>query len=1051
MKKVINRIKLFLFYTFTLFMSARLSAQTPAQGSISAYRTVLEKKIAELGEPYISWMNSKSSKIPKNFSEQISGLKWPLENNLQNVVSKFSKEEFYKRVFNSIRKLSIQSIDPIWVAIANDSLNTMCGNGYFLDSTLHFNEWSGGTGSIMSGNNDPSLGSYTAGFLPVSVGLNNIMSNCNEHHSIVSYGNDPTLGALLNTTSSPSNAYSFRLGNTCVGNGSEYLAKKFVVNGSGVIKFSYAVVFAGTHGLIDNPSFWVKVYDNLGNPIPNTVFLDPTSTSPLDVIVQDPLSPFFQAWNGINYRDWSCAKIDLTQYMGQTVSIALVTTDCAWGGHYGYAYIDNWCGNCEGSTTGTLDVRPDSCITIGAQIHADYTLPEVDTTLGTGIITLTFYHNGVATGYTLTSPILSANGTYNFTISPDSLPCNGSGYDVIGRIDYTFGSSTYSVYSPDPPIFDGIKPGQNNDMVCCQTDSQICILTDVRLTADTGCCYLVEISNQYSNSYFSGISITTNTLTIANVSSGNNWSAISYQSPTQVVFSKIIGSTGIPLDGVSGFQTLGNICFTGSGADQLIVSFIGPAPQYDTICTKLIDVSGCGIPVDTSCVAMIDLSAQCDSGLVKMKFQIKNNSTFTMRGLTLYSQTVGVTPTNMFIPIADLLPGQTSPYYNTTLIVSNNATSACFFFSACDQNTVPSDQGPYPNWCCMDSIPYCLTIPHCDPCDGLFVTASQTDPSNCCYNLNLINNYYNSKIAYMEFFGIGGTQFALLSGWNILAPVGSSHIKIKAPGGGISPGLYQNFASFCLTGTSASPHTVLINILDSMGVIICIDTLNLDCQLVPPTCANIVNDSLYCSGTNIKYTFYVKNNSPFNLFQIDFQTPDVSIVLDSNHMELNPPIPVAGTGGPYTVTILSIDTNLTTFCMYLTGHNGIYDPIHGLAATECCTDSMGVICLPMIKCGGCNCDSVTCCQFSNMTIPNGITPNDDGKNDVFEILNSKGCNYISIKVLNRWGNMVYHSDDYKNDWKGVNDSGTKLVQGTYFIILELPNGNKKGIYVDIRY
>jgi gliding motility-associated-like protein len=103
----------------------------------------------------------------------------------------------------------------------------------------------------------------------------------------------------------------------------------------------------------------------------------------------------------------------------------------------------------------------------------------------------------------------------------------------------------------------------------------------------------------------------------------------------------------------------------------------------------------------------------------------------------------------------------------------------------------------------------------------------------------------------------------------------------------------------------------------------------------------------------------------------------------------------------------------------------------------------------MIKCGGS--DTTGCCQFENMKIPNGITPNGDGKNDVFEILNSKSCDYISIKVYNRWGNLVFKESDYKNDWKGVNQSGDKLVQGTYFVIIELPNGNKKGTYIDIRY
>jgi gliding motility-associated-like protein len=593
------------------------------------------------------------------------------------------------------------------------------------------------------------------------------------------------------------------------------------------------------------------------------------------------------------------------------------------------------------------------------------------------------------------------------------------------------------------------------DWECPPNQTDICSKTDARLTRTPvgGCCYLVEISNKYRPDYFTGISITSDNLSIDNITKdvACNWANITYQSPTQVVFTKRIFYNGIPLDTLGLYQALGTICFTGSGTSNITVDFIGNPPQYDTVCRKVVAIEGCSIPIDTTCVAMIDLKAECDSGAIKMRFKIKNNSNFTMRGITLYSQNPNVIPSPKFIPIPDLLPGQTSPsYYETTLIVSNNADSACFFFAACDQNTTPGISGPYPTWCCMDSIRYCVSIPHCDPCSGVSFTATKKDSVNCCYNLSLTSNYYNANIEYLEFTGIAGTQFALFTGWSIIPPVSSGHIKIKAPGGGISPGSYPDFASFCLTGTSTSPHTILINSIDAKGVHLCTDTLKfVDCQLVQPTCANIINDSLYCSGNKIKYTFYVKNNAPFTLYQIDYRTTDMSVVLDSNHTQPHPPIATGNTGGPFTVTIDSIGNNLDRFCMYLSGHNAIYDSANGIAATECCTDSLGVICLPMIKCGGS--DTTGCCQFENMKIPNGITPNGDGKNDVFEILNSKSCDYISIKVYNRWGNLVFKESDYKNDWKGVNQSGDKLVQGTYFVIIELPNGNKKGTYIDIRY
>ncbi len=582
--------------------------------------------------------------------------------------------------------------------------------------------------------------------------------------------------------------------------------------------------------------------------------------------------------------------------------------------------------------------------------------------------------------------------------------------------------------------------------------SDFCSETDSRITQSAmgECCFIVEISNNYLPNYFSGISITSDNLTISNVSNGNSWSTITYQTPNQVIFTKTPFFAGIPLD-TGGYQTLGNLCFAGTGLNNITISFIGDAPDYDTICTKILQNEGCSVPVDTSCVAVYDLRAECETGNARMKFKLTNNSNFTMRGVTLYSQNPDVVPSPKFVPIADLLPGQTSTIdLDVLLQVSNNAGSACFFIAACDQNTQPGEQGQYPQYCCMDSILYCVEIPHCDPCDAISISASENDPDDCCYNLDLHNNYNNSGIGYLEFIGLGGTQFAILSGWSIIPPASSSHIKIKAPGGGISSGNYADFASFCLTGTSTAPHMVMVKIFDVSGLLLCTQILEFDCELVEPECANIVNDSLYCDGSDMKFTFSVKNNAPFPLYQIDFRTPDMGILLDTTYMELNPPIAIGSTGGPYTITILSADENLDKFCIYLSGHNGIYNPELGLAATQCCTDSLGGICLPLINCST-ECDTAVCCQFENMIIPNGITPNEDGKNDAFVIQNASCCERIAIEVYNRWGNLLYTNDDYKNDWKGVNQSGQQLVQGTYFMIIALPTGHKKALYIDIRY
>ena len=61
--------------------------------------------------------------------------------------------------------------------------------------------------------------------------------------------------------------------------------------------------------------------------------------------------------------------------------------------------------------------------------------------------------------------------------------------------------------------------------------------------------------------------------------------------------------------------------------------------------------------------------------------------------------------------------------------------------------------------------------------------------------------------------------------------------------------------------------------------------------------------------------------------------------------------------------------------------------------------------------------------------PNVITPNSDGMNDFFEIENLP--ENTEIIVLNRWGNIVFSSTNYQNNWDGKDTSGKELVDGVY--------------------
>ncbi|TLU99252.1 DUF7948 domain-containing protein [Dyadobacter luticola] len=73
------------------------------------------------------------------------------------------------------------------------------------------------------------------------------------------------------------------------------------------------------------------------------------------------------------------------------------------------------------------------------------------------------------------------------------------------------------------------------------------------------------------------------------------------------------------------------------------------------------------------------------------------------------------------------------------------------------------------------------------------------------------------------------------------------------------------------------------------------------------------------------------------------------------------------------------------------------------------------------------------------TLTNVITPNDDGKNDFFVVPVSPS----SLEVFNRWGKSIFKNADYKNDW------GKNIENGTYFYVVDTPQGNHCRGWVEV--
>ena len=92
------------------------------------------------------------------------------------------------------------------------------------------------------------------------------------------------------------------------------------------------------------------------------------------------------------------------------------------------------------------------------------------------------------------------------------------------------------------------------------------------------------------------------------------------------------------------------------------------------------------------------------------------------------------------------------------------------------------------------------------------------------------------------------------------------------------------------------------------------------------------------------------------------------------------------------------------------------------------------------------CSPVNC----ELTIPQAITPNGDGYNDVFIIDGIEKYPNNELIIFNRWGAEVFRGTNYQNDWEGksandLNIWGENLPTGTYYYLFDTKTDGVKVI------
>ncbi|MBR9861390.1 PKD domain-containing protein [bacterium] len=100
------------------------------------------------------------------------------------------------------------------------------------------------------------------------------------------------------------------------------------------------------------------------------------------------------------------------------------------------------------------------------------------------------------------------------------------------------------------------------------------------------------------------------------------------------------------------------------------------------------------------------------------------------------------------------------------------------------------------------------------------------------------------------------------------------------------------------------------------------------------------------------------------------------------------------------------------------------------------------ICLTATSAEGCEDDTCITIRntFQTILIPyNAFTPGTDNNGDLVNdefVIDGKGLEEYNIKIFNRWGELVFQSNDINVSWNGqVNNDGAQCPAGTYYYVI----------------
>jgi len=171
------------------------------------------------------------------------------------------------------------------------------------------------------------------------VPCNQVLGFSNTQHFIKTAGQMDAIEPSLPAVPSWGGQKSLMLGDSSNSAYGASIAKYtfMVMPGNSYFQFGYALVLqdeVAGHTDPEKAYFAYNVYD------PNNTII-----ASKKIRRNTPNINFQNATNmgSVKYLNWTKDTVQLAQYIGQCVTFEFITSDCAQGGHWGYAYIDGVC------------------------------------------------------------------------------------------------------------------------------------------------------------------------------------------------------------------------------------------------------------------------------------------------------------------------------------------------------------------------------------------------------------------------------------------------------------------------------------------------------------------------------------------------------------------------------------------------------------------------------------------------------------------------------------------------------------------------------------